>query len=202
MKKLPAVLCLLMLTGCFTAAKQVFYTAVGPQGQYLLLKPAAATGQMNRYKAVEVVDFVNDIPSAIKVNVARAVQREIVKRLTDADAKRVEEGKARYLTSVKGVLSFRRGPAATPTMVITGRLLDITSDKIPGQKVVMGGNHLIARVQIADKATGKVLAEANLRGIVKSAADWDEESLAEGMAKGAQKLLRDLCGWKDEEETR
>lgn len=87
-------------------------------------------------------------------------------------------------------------------MVITGRLLDITSDKIPGQKVVMGGNHLIARVQIADKATGKVLAEANLRGIVKSAADWDEESLAEGMAKGAQKLLRDLCGWKDEEETR
>ena len=84
MKKLPAVLCLLMLTGCFTAAKQVFYTAVGPQGQYLLLKPAAATGQMNRYKAVEVVDFVNDIPSAIKVNVARAVQREIVKRLTDA----------------------------------------------------------------------------------------------------------------------
>jgi hypothetical protein len=200
MRKLPVLLCLLMLTGCFTAAKQAYYTAVGPQGQYLMLEQHATAAEMARYQGVEVGDFVNEIPSAIKVNVAKAVQRETVRRLIEMDAKRMEEGKLRRLTSVRAVDRFQQGSPPVPTLFITGRLLDITSDKIPGQKIVMGGNHLIARAQVIDKATGKVLADVNLRGVVKSAADWDEESLAEGMAKGVQSLLGDLCGWKDRDK--
>jgi len=198
LRKLAVLSSVLMLTGCRgTPATQAVRPAtqavrpatVGPEGQYLILRqsPGAAPIWMSPYKAVEVAEFENELPGAIKVNVAQAVRRETVALLLQS----------KNLMSVVPVEGFRRGGTPTPTLVITGRLLDITSDKIPGEKLLGTGNQLIARVKLCDKTTGEVLVDANVRGWVKSAADFNEEHLATGVARGIKKLLAKVCEWKE-----
>ena len=78
--------------------------------------------------------------------------------------------------------------------------MDYKSGKIPGQRVVGGGDHLIAHVHLVDGGSGKVLAWAVVRGVVKSAAQTDEENYAEGLAKGIKKFVEEVTGREEVEE--
>ena len=108
---------------------------------------------------------------------ADAVQTETVKRLK-------QEGFFTEVTAVNSSGSASSGDA----LLITGRLLDVTTDKIPGQKLVTSGTQLIARVQIKD-LSGKAVITANVRGLVKSFTDDEETDPARGFAKGVLELL-------------
>jgi ABC-type glycerol-3-phosphate transport system substrate-binding protein len=169
-KTLLVLASVLMLTGCRgTPATQAVRTpTAGPEGQYLIVRqgPGAAPTRMTQYKAVEVAEFENELPGAIKANVVQAVRRETVSLLLQS----------KNLNSVVAVKSFSRGGMPTPTLVITGRLVDIASDKVPGQKLLGTGNQLIARVKLCDKMTGEVLVEA--KHLPAVAADALEHAVA------------------------
>ncbi|MEW6356600.1 MAG: hypothetical protein AB1696_09755 [Planctomycetota bacterium] len=181
MRKLLLAGLVALCVGCTTAAKQALYTAAGPQGAYLVIE-AGSESPLAAYDQAEVALFANDLPGIIDNSLVLAVQSEIVTVLSE---------KAIFL-EVKAVPSYQQGKTDSPTVVIRGHLVDITSDKIPGQKLIGGGNHLIAVVEMVDKSSGKVLAKANLRGVVKSVVEVGERHLAVGMAKAAEKLCHRL----------
>lgn len=170
-----------LCVGCTTAAKQAYYTATGPQGGCLVVSSEGGA-PLAAYNSIEVARFGNDLPGIIDDSLISTVQTSIVSELKE---------KGLFLEA-KGVPSFQQGKAAQPTAVIRGRLIDIVTDRIPGQKLIGGGDHLIAAVEIVDKESGKVLAKANLRGVVKSALEGGDDDLAKGMARGAKKLCEKL----------
>jgi hypothetical protein len=163
-----------------TAAKQAYYTAAGPQGSYLLIA-ATNTEALSRYKALEVARFANEVPGAVGQALVTGVQDYAVKEME----------KSKYFESVRAVQEFAKGTPKTPTLVLRGVILDITSDRIPGQKL-LDANYLVAVAEVVDKETGSVVAKGNVRGVVKSVAETGETPLAEGMAKGIRKMLKDL----------
>jgi len=55
-------------------------------------------------------------------------------------------------------------------------------------------------VELVDKETGKVLAKANVRGVVKSVAETGETPLADGIGKGVKKLFKQMLGKPEVEE--
>jgi len=129
MKKMPiyaALVCLAAFCGgCYaTAAKQAALIAMGPQGDFVLIQspepPALA-----KYTRIEVAPFENTLPMHISKALADAVQTETVKRLD-------EEGFFAQVESVNAAARASSGEA----LLITGRLLDVTTDKVPGQKLV------------------------------------------------------------------
>ena len=186
-RKLIAVGLLLMLAGCWgTLLSQGFHTVAGPMGRYDIISQQAEQAQMARYRVVEVAKFENSAPTIIKGDLVDAVQLEIVAILS-------RSGK---LDGVVPIPSYQKGNAPAPVMVVTGTLLDITKDTLPGERVLSNANHLIARVKLLDKGSGRVLVEANLRGFVKSAVVFPQESLAKGLARATDRLLREVCGWK------
>ena len=163
--------------GCYaTAAKEAAYVAMGPQGAYVLIE-SPGPGELAKYTKVEVAPFENTLPMHISKALADAVQTETVKRLK-------EEG---FFAQVEAVNSCGRASSGD-ALLITGCLLDVTTDKIPGQKLVTSGTHLIARVRIKD-STGKGVITANVRGLVKSFTDTGETDPARGFAKGVLELL-------------
>lgn len=176
------VLAVGVCVGCTSmAVKQVVYTATGPEGGFLLVASESDKPLAN-YDTMEVARFDNDLPGTIDDSMIADVQNEIVFELREKNV----------FSEVKGVPAFQQGKTASPTVVMRGRLVDITSDRIPGQKLIGGGNHLIAVVELVDKSTGKVLAKANVRGVVKSVVESGEKYLAKGMARGAKKLCDSL----------
>lgn len=186
-RKLALVGLVLMLPGCVgTLASQTFHTVAGPLGRYDIIDQRAEKAQMARYKNVEIVMFENTIPTMLKENVVETVQMSTVAILS----------RSGNLSSVIPVASYHKSAVSTPTLVITGTLIDVTKDSLPGQRVISNANHLIARVKLIDKGSGTVLVEANLRGYVKSAIDLPQESLAKGLARAADRLLREVCGWE------
>ena len=185
----PVLVCLIALCGgCYaTAAKQAALIAMGPQGDYVLIEspePAA----LAKYTQIEVAPFENTLPMHISKILADAVQTETVKRLK-------EEGFFAQVESVNNSARASSGDA----LLITGRLLDVTTDKVPGQKLVTSGTHLIARVQIKDHS-GKGVITANVRGLVKSFTDDEETDPARGFAKGVLELLEKTFEKEKEEE--
>lgn len=176
-----ALMALMALTGSVTGclAKQAVFTVAGPQGDYALNAQGADASQLQTYRAVEVARFENEIPGRIDEALVQAVQADIVKELK----------KCAFLSTVTPVASMRQRPVDTPTIVVTGRLLDATSDRFPGEKLIFGGNYLIARVRMLDKETGRMLVDGNVRGVVHSALDTNPESPARGIGKGTRKMV-------------
>ena len=174
--------------GCTTVAKQAYYTATGPQGSVLMIM-MSSPGEFARFKSLEIARFNNDIPASVGQFLVTTVQDEAVKEMQ----------KSRYFESVTAVPDFVKGKAAAPTLVLRGTILDVTSDKIPGQRL-LDSNYLLAVVEVLDKETGKVLAKANLRGVVKSVADSGETPLAEGMGRAVKKLFKQLTGKPEAED--
>ena len=167
---------LLLLGGCTTVVKQTYYTVAGPQGSYLLID-SPEPAELARYTKIEVAPFESLIPEAIDEALVNACQARIVSRLqTDG-----------FFEEVKEVPALTKG-GGTDVLVITGKLVDITSDKFPGEKIIGGGNHLIAMLDIKDKS-GRTIIKANVRGEAKSVAQYKQEDLAEGMGKGILKIL-------------
>jgi len=181
-KALVVVAIMGFVLGCTTAAKQAVYTATGPQGSCLLVKRVGAD-VLGKYKTLEIAKFENELPGIIDTVLVNMVRDNAV----------AEMAGSQYFASVKGVAEFKKGGPGG-ILVLRGRLTDMTSDKIPGQKLISGGNHLIARVELLDKATGKVLAYGNVRGVVKSVVETGEEPLAKGMARGIKKMFKELLG--------
>jgi len=186
-RKLFLVGLIAMCVGCATAAKQALYTATGPQGTCLVIM-TESEAPLAKYDQAEVALFTSDLPGIIDSSLVCAVQVDMVSLLKESST----------FMEIKAVPTYQQGAVAQPTVVIRGHIIDITSDKIPGQKLIGGGNHLIAAVELVDKSTGKVLAKANLRGVVKSVVEVGERYLAKGMAKAAEKLCQKLGRKKKE----
>jgi hypothetical protein len=168
-------------SGCGTTAiRQAIYTAKGPQGSFLVI--SARVHDLPRYRALEVARFANNLPDSVPNYLVDAVQDDAVNEMAQSG----------YFESVKAVPALAEGKTGVPTLVLRGIIIDITSDRIPGEKLISSGNHLIAVVEVVDKQTGAVLAKANVRGEVKSVVDTGETSLAEGMARGVKKLFARL----------
>jgi len=184
MRKLLAIVALVaVIVGCSTAVKQVYYTATGPQGSYLLVS-AESPSALSKYKVLEVAKFENALPGVIEPVLVSLVQRKTVEEMSESG----------YFQSVVSVPAFKKAVAKAPTLVLRGKLVDIVSDKIPGQKLISGGNYIVAAVEVVDKSTGAVLVKGNVRGEVKSVAQTGDESFAEGMAKGVRKLFKKVLG--------
>ncbi|HUW56178.1 MAG TPA: hypothetical protein VMZ92_06050 [Planctomycetota bacterium] len=187
-KKTALVGLVLMSAGCWgTLATQAFHTVAGPMGRYEIISQSAEKAQMARYKTIEVAPFENTMPTLIKEGVAEAVQSEIVAIIS-------RSGK---VISVTPVETYQKTAAPAPTLVVTGALVDITKDTLPGERLVSNANHLIVRVKLLDKGSGRVLVDASLRGYVKSAVDLPQESLAKGVARAAERLLKEVCAWDE-----
>ena len=182
------LVCLAVLCGgCYaTAAKEGAQVVMGPQGAFVLIE-SPGPAELAKYTTVEVAPFENTLPMHISKILADAVQTETVKQLE-------EKG---FFTNVNAVGSSRRA-SSSEALLITGRLLDVTTDKIPGQKLVTSGTHLIARVHIKDSA-GKDVITANVRGLVKSFTDDEETDPARGFAKGMLELLEKTFEKKKED---
>ena len=182
---LVAVLVLLALgSGCTTAIKQVYYTASGPQGSFLV-EETEAESAFASYTVAEVQLFNNALPSHIDSELVAMCQAETIEELDEAGL-------------FDSVVSAKE--TSSGALLIRGRLLDYKSGKIPGQRVIGGGDHLIAHVELVDGSSGKVLAWAVVRGVVKSAAQTDEVNFAEGMAKGIKKFIKKVTGREEPEE--
>ena len=184
---LAAIVALAVCVGCVTAAKQAYYTATGPQGSYLIISQTSAP--LERYKALEIASFRNDVPSAVGQFLLEAVQEQAVQEMLQS----------RYFESVTAVPQFTQGKAEKPALVVRGTILDITSDTVPGQKL-LDSNYLLAAVELVDKESGQVLVKANVRGVVKSVAQSGETPLAQGMGRGLKKLFKDLLHKTEKEE--
>ena len=187
-RTLAAIIVLAVCAGCVTAVKQAYYTATGPQGSYLIISVKSGS-DLERYKTIEVVHFGNNIPSFVGQFLVDAVQEHITQDLMTS----------RYFAKVTAVPEFAKGATETPTLVIRGTILDVTSDKVPGQKL-LDSNYLLASVDLVDKATGEVIVQANLRGVVKSVAESGETPLADGMGHAAKKLFKELLHKTDKED--
>jgi hypothetical protein len=180
-RTLALLLTLTFCCGCGTTAiRQAIYTAKGPQGSFLVI--SANVAGLSRYRALEIAHFANNLPDSVPNYLVDAVQDNAVSEMS----------RSGYFGSVKAVPTIAEGKSDVPTLVLRGIIIDITSDRIPGEKLISSGNHLIAVVEVVDKQTGAVLAKANVRGEVKSVVDTGETSLAEGMARGVKKLFARL----------
>ena len=187
--KFVFVFAVMFAAGCTTAVKQVVYAVRGPQGETLVIE-AEPREVFEKYQKVEVTSFENKIPEVIPETVTARVQSETV----------TEIGKKGIFTSGASAVEKEVGEATEPTLVVSGKLLDISTDEVPGQKIIGSPNHLIAQVEVKDRSSGKVLARANVRGVVKSAVDFNVTSLATGLGRGIEKLLEQLTGRKPVEE--
>ena len=85
--------------------------------------------------------------------------------------------------------SFDVAAGSPRTCVITGSLEDITTAGFPGSRLIEGGNHVIVRARILDKATGNLLVDAVVRGEVKAAVEMRGFPDALGLARGFRRLL-------------
>ena len=184
---LAAIIALAVCVGCTTVAKQAYYTAKGPQGSYLIV--AVKPGAVERYRALEIARFGNELPAVVGQFLVDSVQENAARQMQES----------RYLDSVTAVPQFTQGKAEKPTLVLRGTILDIVSDKVPGQRL-LDSNYLLAAVELVDKQTGEVIVKANVRGVVKSIAETGETPLAEGMGKGVRKLFKELLHKTEAEE--
>ena len=187
-RAIVAFIALAVCVGCTTVAKQAYYAATGPQGSYLVIssKPGA---DLEHYKALEIVRFSNNIPSAVGQFLVDSVQEHAAQDML----------RSRYFEGVTAVPEFVKGKTEKPTLVLRGTVLDVTSDKVAGQKL-LDSNYLLATVDVVDKATGEILAQANVRGVVKSVAESGDTPLAEGMGRGIKKLFKELLHKTEKEE--
>jgi len=186
-KRMAGVLGLLvtaaLLGGCAVAAKQAVYTITGPRGNYLV-EEAEPPEAFASYQVLWVEGFENTLPRHISGSLVRACRAEVVAELREAGYfRRVLAGK---------------GEEPGPALILRGRLLDIKSDRIPGQRIVGGANHLIAHIELVDAETGEVRARGVVRGLVKSVAHSGEGHLAEGLAEGVRKFVKEVVRAREE----
>lgn len=188
-RAVAAILSVVVLSacGCTTAAKQAVYTIRGPEGDFLV-EDSRPPGDFASYSSVVVEPFENDLPHNISSYLVAACQQETVSKLA----------KAGYFQSVSEAIVEKPAHA----LLIRGKLLDITSDRVPGQRVISGGNHLIAHVQLVDAGTGDVMAWGVVRGVVKSVAQREESNLAEGLAEGVVKFIKNVAQLKGPDKER
>jgi hypothetical protein len=178
----------LVLVGCGTVAKQTYYGITGPTGDYSVLS-ARSPASLAQYTKIEVAPFENDIPELVEPILERACQTETVLRLQ-------EDG---FFENVRSVSSDTGRSSASDTLLISGKITDMTSEEVTGETAVKGGTHLISRVAIQNSA-GDTVISAIVRGEVKSVATRGETRLAEGLGKGMLKLLEHTFQMKKEEE--
>ena len=172
-------------SGCTTAVKQVYYGVRGPQG-YFLLEQAEPSSTFEPYQTLVVERFENALPKNITPSLVNKVLDKTVEELTEAE--------------LFGRVERAAGEPPAGALVIRGKLLDVKSDTIPGQRVISGANHVIAHVWAVDGDSGKVLAWGVVRGEVKSVARGGEGSLGEGLAEGIEEFIEKVTGREKPED--
>ena len=188
-RAVAAILSVVVLSacGCTTAAKQAVYAIRGPEGDFLV-ENSRAPADFASYSSVLVEPFENGLPRNISSDLVAACQQETVSTLAEGG----------YFQSVGKATAERPARA----LLIRGKLLDIKSDRVPGQRVISGGNHLIAHVQLVDAGSGEVMAWGVVRGVVKSVAQREETDLAEGLAEGVAKFVKNVAQLKEPDKER
>jgi hypothetical protein len=154
----------LAVPGCSRAIKEGVGLARGARGVYVPLEPLSADPNarpLGEYEYFELGSFTDGFggktPPELFAMLPEKFREEIVsKKLPD-------------------------NPAG-PTLVMRGEILHYESENLVG--VVIGPlEEVIARVELVDKASGRVLATGNCVGRTKEAVNQGVEKKAEGLAK-------------------
>lgn len=158
------VVALVACPGCFSrAVKEVGGAALGASGKHLAIQPA---GSLAAYSSYELGTTTSQVGRNLPGNFFRLLPSQLQKELADKDLARRHGGKA---------------------LLINVDVIHYESAGLMGQ--AFGPfEEVIARVTLADKATGSVLGTANCVGRSQSTSAQGVEEKAAGLAKA-------IAGW-------
>jgi hypothetical protein len=146
------------VTGCGTIAKEAYCSATRPQGSYSVLR-SSGPRLLAEYDTVELAPFDNQV-DYVGPGTVNCLRNEIVKECS--------LDKRFYSVKMAPVGDFERGGAGR-TIAVTGKMVDFTSSRYSGSRIVEGADSMIVRTRILDRQTGEVLVRAIARRHVKAA---------------------------------
>ena len=183
-KRLMVVVLALTLAsaGCGTLAKMGYNVAKGPQGSYEIIETSVPALNFNDYYALEV----GAIKSAIGDKCPSAFLAALPTQFVNVF------GSEPYFALVEGINNPSSPKSAGKTLVLSGDVVDYNTGSSGARAVSMGeGTFVTAKTTFVDKASGKTLCVATVRGRSKSMAEGGFEAIAEGYARGILKLIKE-----------
>jgi len=173
---------LVPLSGCTTAAKQAFYTAVGAQGKFYELK-AVDPNLLASYRSIRVDPFTNEL--------GQRVPRAVVTEVNDQTPKAIADSALFY-------------PEGKPLRV-RGTIIHYTGRsglKGSAMSVIGSSEECVCRVQLLDGDSDDLIGEAVCWGAVKSAVRRGSGELGIGVGKGVAKWIRKRLPEEEKERRR
>jgi len=186
--------CALVFSGCASfIAKKSLRTVTGPSGTIVEVRPLMGMKSLSRYSRIDVADFTTNVPSIVSSSITQAATMDCVNslRLATVDKQQGEETvKVPIFTSVRRVASVGAG-GRSGTLAIKGNIVYYDLGSRQKRIADIGGYaHLVARVQLVDEQSGKLLADIFVRGVVRGSFSGGSASDAtKGVAKALTKYI-------------
>jgi hypothetical protein len=156
-------------TGCKTAIKQAYYTAVGAQGKFYEVR-TVDPDVLATYQCVRVDPFTNEL--------GERVPPEVIAEVNDHTPK----------TIAKSGLFYPEGK----TLLVEGKIIHFTGKSgLMGSvgSVIGGAEECVCRVRLLDGESRELVGEAVCWGVVKSAVRRGAGELGIGVGKGVSKWI-------------
>ena len=177
--RIPAfvVLCV-CLNGCVMWCAQSWDSGTnGPAGRFKELQAIVPEGVLGKYKNVEVLPFVAQIPHLAPSPVVTSAAPEIAAALEE--------------TKLFLVVTTVQNQPSQGTLVIQGEIVYYDPGEVNERVLGISGEcELIGRISLIDKESGKIIGRADARGIVKTTFN-EAEIVSQGLAKGVKKWVEE-----------
>ena len=161
---LTLLMSLSLVGGCGTIVKEGVGVAMGAKGVFTPIQPVAATKDqrpLGGYERIELVRFTDDFGGKVPPALWQHLPGEFQKQLAEKKLPNRPQGK---------------------TLLLRGKILHYEDENLVG--LVVGPlEEVVVRVELVDKASGKVLGVANCIGRTTTRVNSGVENKAEGLAK-------------------
>ena len=164
------VAAVLLCGGCSRGLKEGAGLILGARGNYVPLQPAArarSAPPLGAYSSFQLAPLEDNFGGRVPPEMLRALPGRFREQLA------------------KAKLPVRPGGK---TLLIRGRIYHYESENLVGT-IISPLEEVVARMELVDKKTGKVIAVANCVGRSKEATNKGPTKKADGLAKGIVKWL-------------
>jgi hypothetical protein len=164
--------CLVAAGGCSRAIKEGVGVARGAKGLYAPIDPVAPTDTarpLGEYQRFELGDFRDDFAGKTPTELFRLLPSEFEKQVAEKELPNVPGGR---------------------TLVARGRVLHYEDASLLGN-AISPLEEVVARVELVDADSGRVLGVANCIGRTKETVNSGVQKKAEGLAKAIASWIAD-----------
>jgi hypothetical protein len=172
--------CVVAAGGCSRAIKEGVGVATGAKGLYAPIEPVAPTDTarpLGEYQRFELGDFRDDFADKTPAGLFRMLPGEFAKQVAERELPNVPGGR---------------------TLTARGRVLHYEDASLLGN-AISPLEQVVARVELVDADSGRVLGVANCIGRTKETVNAGVQKKAEGLAKAIANWIADRYPKRSEE---